>query len=195
MDKHRKEGKEDAQKRNVNGRTIGHYNKKFRTRSMERERGMTFHLRKTATAVKNAGRTGRDIDGRTDRQTDGRTEGRADRWTDRDRRTDEHRQTDTDRQTDRDRQTDGRTGGRTDGRTDGYRQTDGHRQTDRDGRTDRQTDRIDVHNKYVCTNGLACVDLLICWRFIHANQKDAQSRPPCVEDRPMNCAVRQYKID
>ena len=37
---------------NVDGRsTSRHDNKKFRTRSMEKQRGMAFGLRKTATAV------------------------------------------------------------------------------------------------------------------------------------------------
>jgi hypothetical protein len=41
-------------KKNMNGRsTSSHDNKEFRTRSMEKERGMTFGFRKTATAVKN----------------------------------------------------------------------------------------------------------------------------------------------
>ena len=40
-------------KKNVDGRsTSGHDNKKFRTRSMEKQRGMAFGFRKTATAVK-----------------------------------------------------------------------------------------------------------------------------------------------
>ena len=40
-------------KKNVNGRsTSSHDNKKFRTRSMEKQRGMAFGFRKTATAVK-----------------------------------------------------------------------------------------------------------------------------------------------
>jgi len=41
-------------KENVDGRnTSSHDNKKFRTRSMEKQRGMVFGLWKTATAVKN----------------------------------------------------------------------------------------------------------------------------------------------
>ena len=41
-------------KKNVDGRsTSSHDNKKFRTRSMEKQRGMAFGFRKTATAVKN----------------------------------------------------------------------------------------------------------------------------------------------
>jgi len=40
-------------KKNVNGRsTSSHDNKKLRTRSMEKQRGMAFGFRKTATAVK-----------------------------------------------------------------------------------------------------------------------------------------------
>ena len=40
-------------KKNVDGRsTSNHDNKKFRTRPMEKQRGMTFGFRKTATAVK-----------------------------------------------------------------------------------------------------------------------------------------------
>ena len=46
--------------KNVDGRsTSSHDNKKFRTRSMEKQRGMAFGFRKTATAVK-----------KTDRQKD-----------------------------------------------------------------------------------------------------------------------------
>jgi len=41
-------------KKNVDGRsTSSHDNKKFRTRSMEKQRGMVFGFWKTATAVKN----------------------------------------------------------------------------------------------------------------------------------------------
>ena len=40
-------------KKNVDGRsTSSHDNKKFRTRSMEKQRGVAFGFRKTATAVK-----------------------------------------------------------------------------------------------------------------------------------------------
>ena len=40
-------------KKNVDGRSTGSYdNKKFRTRSMEKQRGMAFGFRKTATGVK-----------------------------------------------------------------------------------------------------------------------------------------------
>jgi len=42
-----------ASKKNVDGRsTSSHDNKKFRSRSMEKQRGMAFGFRKTATAVK-----------------------------------------------------------------------------------------------------------------------------------------------
>ena len=41
-------------KKNVDGRsTNSHDNKKFRIRAMEKQRGMVFGLRKTATDVKN----------------------------------------------------------------------------------------------------------------------------------------------
>ena len=51
---HGREGKEDVQKKNVDGRsTSSHDNKKFRNRSMEKQRGMAFGFRKTVTAVKN----------------------------------------------------------------------------------------------------------------------------------------------
>ena len=43
-------------KKNVDGRsTSSHDNKKFRTRSMEKQRGIAFGFRKTATAVKKTG--------------------------------------------------------------------------------------------------------------------------------------------
>jgi hypothetical protein len=43
-------------KENVNGRsTSSHNNEKFRTRSMEKQRGMAFGFQKTVTAVKNTG--------------------------------------------------------------------------------------------------------------------------------------------
>jgi len=43
-------------KKNVDGRsTSSHYNKKFRIRAKEKQRGMAFHFRKTATAVKKTG--------------------------------------------------------------------------------------------------------------------------------------------
>jgi hypothetical protein len=46
-------GKEKGtSKKNVDGRsTSSHDNKKFRTRSMEKQRGMAFGFRKMATAV------------------------------------------------------------------------------------------------------------------------------------------------
>ena len=48
-----KKGKRTS-KKNVDQRsTSNHDNKKFRTRSMEKQRGMAFGFRKTATAVKN----------------------------------------------------------------------------------------------------------------------------------------------
>jgi hypothetical protein len=40
-------------KKNMNGRsTSSHDNREFRTKSMEKQRGMAFGFRKTATAVK-----------------------------------------------------------------------------------------------------------------------------------------------
>jgi len=43
-------------KENMDGRsTSSHDNGKFRTRSMEKQTGMAFGFRKTATAVKNTG--------------------------------------------------------------------------------------------------------------------------------------------
>ena len=43
-------------KKNMDGRsTSSHDNKKLRTRSMEKERGMAFGFRKKATAVKKTG--------------------------------------------------------------------------------------------------------------------------------------------
>ena len=49
----RKRRKRGRQKKNVDGRsTSSQDNKKFRTRSMEKQRGMAFGFRKTATAVK-----------------------------------------------------------------------------------------------------------------------------------------------
>ena len=45
--------KKRTSKKNVDGRsTSSHDNKKFRTRSMEKQRGMVFGFRETATAVK-----------------------------------------------------------------------------------------------------------------------------------------------
>jgi len=74
-------------KKNVDGRSVSnHDNKKFRTRSMEKQRGMAFGFWKTATAVKNTGQTdrqaNRQIDRQANRQTDRRTDGQTDRWTD-----------------------------------------------------------------------------------------------------------------
>jgi len=47
------EKKKRTSKKNVDGRsTSSHGNKKFRSRSMENQRGMAFAFRKTATAVK-----------------------------------------------------------------------------------------------------------------------------------------------
>ena len=52
MDTTREKGKRTS-KKNVNGKgTSSHENKKFRTRSMEKQRGMVFGFRKMATAVK-----------------------------------------------------------------------------------------------------------------------------------------------
>jgi hypothetical protein len=46
------EKKKRTSKKNVNGRsTSSHDNKKFRNRSMEKQTGMAFGFRKTATAV------------------------------------------------------------------------------------------------------------------------------------------------
>jgi hypothetical protein len=46
------ENKKRTSKKNVDGRsTSSHDNRKFRTRSMEKQRGMAFGFRKTATAV------------------------------------------------------------------------------------------------------------------------------------------------
>jgi hypothetical protein len=48
----RGEKKKRTSKKNVDGRsTSSHDNKKFRTRSVEKQEGMAFGLRKTATAV------------------------------------------------------------------------------------------------------------------------------------------------
>ena len=52
MDTTGEKGKRTS-KENVDGRSkSSHDNKKFRTRSMEKQRGMAFGFRKTATAVK-----------------------------------------------------------------------------------------------------------------------------------------------
>jgi len=46
------EKEERTSKKNVDGRcTSSHDNKKFRTRSVEKQRGMAFGFRKTATTV------------------------------------------------------------------------------------------------------------------------------------------------
>jgi len=46
------EKKKGTSKKNVDGRsTSSHDNKKFRNRTMEKQRGMAFGFRKTATAV------------------------------------------------------------------------------------------------------------------------------------------------
>ena len=50
--------------------SISHDNKKLRTRSMEKQRGMAFGFRKTATAFKKTGQTDRQRDRQTDRQID-----------------------------------------------------------------------------------------------------------------------------
>ena len=48
--------------KNVDGRsTSSHHNKKLRTRPMEKQRGMTFGYRKTATAMKKPGQRDRNI--------------------------------------------------------------------------------------------------------------------------------------
>jgi len=48
------EKEKKTSKKNVDGRsTSSHDNKKFRTKSMEKQRGMAFGIRKAATAVKN----------------------------------------------------------------------------------------------------------------------------------------------
>jgi len=61
---HGREGKEDAHgKRGTSSSTSSHDGKKFRTRSMEKQRGVVFGFRKMATAVKNTGW----MDGQTDR--------------------------------------------------------------------------------------------------------------------------------
>jgi len=60
-------------KKNVDGRsTSNHDNKKFRTRSTEKQTGMAFGFRKTVTAVKKPAR-------QTDRQIDGWMDGWMDR--------------------------------------------------------------------------------------------------------------------
>ena len=50
------EKKKGMSKKNMDGRSANsHDNKKFRTRSMEKQRGMAFGFRKTVTAVKKIG--------------------------------------------------------------------------------------------------------------------------------------------
>ena len=57
----RGEKEKRTSKKNVDGRsTISHDNKKFRSRSMEKQRGMAFCFRKMATVVKK-NRTDRQI--------------------------------------------------------------------------------------------------------------------------------------
>ena len=52
MDLKSGEKKKRTSKKNVDGRsTSSHDNKKFRNRSVEKQRGMAFGFRKTATAV------------------------------------------------------------------------------------------------------------------------------------------------
>jgi len=51
------EKEKTTSKKNVDGRsTSSHDNKRFRTRSVEKQRGMEFGFRKTATAVVKPGR-------------------------------------------------------------------------------------------------------------------------------------------
>jgi hypothetical protein len=50
------EYKKRTSKKNVNGRSTSSYDKKFRTGSMEKQRGMAFGLWKRATAVKKTNR-------------------------------------------------------------------------------------------------------------------------------------------
>jgi hypothetical protein len=59
-------------KENLDGRsTSSHDNKQFRTKSVEKQRGMAFCFRKTAIAVKNTGW----MDGWMDRWMDGWMDG------------------------------------------------------------------------------------------------------------------------
>jgi hypothetical protein len=59
----------------VDGRsTNSHDNKKFRTRSVEKQRGMAFGFRKTVTAVKKTGQTGRQAGRRAGGQADRRAD-------------------------------------------------------------------------------------------------------------------------
>ena len=56
------EKKKRTSKKNVDARsTSSHDNKKFRNRSIEKQRGMAFGFRKTATAVKKTGQIDRNI--------------------------------------------------------------------------------------------------------------------------------------
>ena len=58
------ENEKMTSEKNLDGRsTSSHDNKKLRTRSMGKQRGMAFGFRKTATVTKKNGRT----DGQTDR--------------------------------------------------------------------------------------------------------------------------------
>ena len=71
-------------KKNVDGRnTSSHDNKKLRTRSMEKQRGIAFGFRKKATAVKKTGQTDRQTDRRVGGWVGGREGGRTDGRTDR----------------------------------------------------------------------------------------------------------------
>jgi hypothetical protein len=73
----RVEKKNRTSKKNMVGRsTSSHDNKKFRTRSMEKQRGIAFGFRKTATAVIELDRW---MDGQTDRQIDGWMDRQIDR--------------------------------------------------------------------------------------------------------------------
>ena len=50
-----KEKEKRTPKEKMDGRSTSSHNKKFRTRSMEKQRGMAFGFWKTVTAVKNTG--------------------------------------------------------------------------------------------------------------------------------------------
>jgi hypothetical protein len=63
------EKKKRASKKNVDVSTSSHDNKKFGTRSMEKQGGMAFGFRKTATAVI---KPDRSTDRQADRQIDRR---------------------------------------------------------------------------------------------------------------------------
>jgi hypothetical protein len=57
------EKEKETCKKNVDGRsTSSHDSKKFRTRSMKKQRGMVFGFRRAATAVESTGQTDRQID-------------------------------------------------------------------------------------------------------------------------------------